>query len=113
MLTLSDADRKERILITEVDLEEKAVRNLFKKNGFEIAFPEEKKTGQSGDGMLKSIDNDWDMHVRFFHFHNGMTAIDAEVETSRKYIEHLTKPENWISVLREVWDILKQITDKI
>jgi hypothetical protein len=63
--------------------------------------------------MRKHLDDDWDMHVRFFNYHNGLTAIDAEVETSTKYLDHVTRPENWISVIREVWEILKQITNDI
>lgn len=47
------------------------------------------------------------MHVRFMQLHKGMIAIDGEVETSRKWVEHNTE-DNWISVIYEITNILKK-----
>lgn len=113
IITLNPTDNKERVLITEVTLNEKSLRDTFSHNGFEnVLIMEEIKQYQIGSGMRKHLSNDWDMHVRFLKLHQGLIAIDAEVETNMNYLEHITK-ENWCSVVYEVWEVIKQLTTKI
>lgn len=111
-MTLSSEDNKNRVLVLETTVEESILREAFSRNGFKETSVEVVKEYQNGNGMLKHLSYDWDMHIRFLHMHEGLIAIDAEVETSREYIEHVTK-ENWISVIYEVWAILEQATDKV
>ena len=112
-LTLTLQDNKERQLITEVNLKEVQLRNIFSQNGFEnIRIMEEIKSNQIGCGMRKHIDKDWDIHVRFLNLHERLVSIDAEVETNMEYVEHVTT-ENWVSVLSEIWDIIRSITNGI
>lgn len=112
-ITLNSNDNKERPLITEVALSEKSLRDAFSKNGFEsVLIMEEVKQQQIGSGMRKHLSTDWDMHVRFLNLHQGLIAIDAEVETNMNYVEHLTT-DNWVSVIYEVWEVIKQLTNQI
>ncbi len=113
VIDLTFDDNKNRSLITEVEIGEKALRQGFTTHAFEeVLVMEEVKKDQIGNGMRKHLNKDWDMHVRFLHLHDGFIAIDAEVETNMEYVEHVTK-NNWISVLNEVWEIVTEITKKI
>lgn len=113
LITLNSNDNKERSLITEVSVNEKSLRDAFSHNGFEnVLIMEEVKQHQIGSGMRKHLSNDWDMHIRFLNLHQGLVAIDAEVETNMNYVEHITT-DNWISVIYEVWEVIKQLTNQI
>lgn len=113
ILRLSNTDNKNRVLITEVKNDEKTLRGVFSKNGFEeILIMEEVKPMQIGNGMRKHLDTCWDMHVRFLRLHDNMIAIDAEIETHIGYVEHATSG-NWISVIYEAWIVLKEVTNEI
>ena len=109
---LTYQDNKNRILLLETTARESVLRDAFSQKGFKNTSVEVVKEHQNGDGMLKHLNKDWDMHVRFLHIHEGLIAVDAEVETSREYVEHITK-DNWISVIYEVWEIVEQVTSKI
>lgn len=104
-LTLDD--NKDRVLITETDTNVDQLQDIFKKEGFNQTSIEFKKPNQIGDGFLKNLSDDWDIHVRFIELHKGLVAIDGEVETSRKWLEHNTK-DNWISIIYEITTILKK-----
>lgn len=104
---LTITDNRDRILITETDASVEQLQHIFQKEGFNETSIEYKKPHQIGNGFLKTLSDDWDMHVRFMQLHNGLIAIDGEVETSRKWVEHNTK-DNWISVIYEVTNILKK-----
>ena len=94
-------------MITETDASVAQLQKVFQNEGFSETSIEYKKPYQIGNGFLKTLSDDWDMHVRFMQLHDGLIAIDGEVETSRKWIEHNTK-DNWISVIYEVSDILRK-----
>lgn len=104
-LTLDD--NHDRTLITEVKTSPDELRRIFGQEGFAETSIEIKKPGQIGNGVLKNLTNDWDMHVRFLNIHDGLVAIDGEVETSRKWVEHNTG-DNWISVIYEITGILQK-----
>ncbi len=104
---LSLDDNKKRVLITETDTSVDKLQSIFEKEGFNETIIEIKKPNQIGNGFLKNLSDDWDIHVRFIELHKGRVAIDGEVETSRKWVEHNTK-DNWISVIYEVTTILQK-----
>ncbi len=104
-LTLND--NQERVLITETRSNINELRDIFRNEGFNDTTVEEKKPFQTGQGVLKRISDDWDMHIRFLSLHDGLIAIDGEVETSRKWVEHNTA-NNWISVIYEITNILQK-----
>jgi len=113
VITLNSNDNKERTLLTEVKVDEKLLRDAFSRNGFEsVVIMEEVKQHQIGSGMRKHLSSDWDMHIRFLSLHQGLIAIDAEVETNIDYLEHITT-DNWISVIYEIWEVVKQLTNQI
>lgn len=107
-LTLTEADNKSRTLITETDSTIGTLSKMFKKEGFEQSPFEVKKPGQLCDGFRKTLSKEWDMHVRLIKINTGKIAIDAEVEISTEYLQHLTKSEYWISELFKVHDILEK-----
>lgn len=104
-LTLDD--NRERVLITEVRNSPEELKQIFGQEGFAETSIEIKKPGQIGNGVLKNLSDEWDMHVRFLNIHDGLVAIDGEVETSRKWVEHNTG-DNWISVIYEITGILQK-----
>ena len=103
---LTMTDNQERVLITETNASLETLQEIFQKEGFGETKIEYKKTHQVGNGFLKNLTDDWDMHIRFIQLHKGRIAIDGEVETSRKWVEHNTE-DNWISVIYEITNILK------
>ena len=104
---LTIEDNQQRVLITETDASIEQLQKAFQKEGFSETSIEYKKSYQVGNGFLRTLSDDWDMHIRFMQLHDGLIAIDGEVETSRKWVEHNTK-DNWISVIYEVTNILKK-----
>jgi len=104
--SLNFDDNQNRVLITETATSLQELKSIFAKEGFTETIVEEKKVNQIAQGLVKRLTTDWDMHVRFFQLHEGSIAIDAEVETSRQYLEHLNG--KWISVIYEVTNILKK-----
>lgn len=104
-LTLKD--NQERILITETSASLEKLQHVFCNEEFSETGVEYKKPHQIGNGFLKNLSDDWDMHIRFMEEHKGLIAIDGEVETSRKWVEHNTE-DNWISVIYEITNILQK-----
>ena len=104
--SLSFADNQNRVLITEANSSLEKLKSIFEKEGFTETIVEEKKINQVAQGLMNRLTKDWDMHVRFLQVHEGSVAIDAEVETSREYLDHLNG--KWISVIYEVTNILEK-----
>ena len=104
---LTMEDNQERVLITETNASLEKLQEVFQQEGFGETSVEYKKPHQIGNGFLKTLSEDWDMHIRFIQLHDGLIAIDGEVETSRKWVEHNTE-DNWISVIYEITNILKK-----
>ena len=105
--TLTVEDNQNRVLITETDLSLDRLRTIFGQEGFSNTMVEEKKPSQIGQGVLKHLTQEWDMHVRFLRIHQDLIAIDGEVETSREFLEHATEPI-WVSVIYEIAEILRK-----
>lgn len=106
--TITVDDNRERTLITETESDVDTLTKIFRDEGFNQTSIEEKKKLQLCDGFRKKISQEWDMHVRFLGIHSERIAIDAEVETSTEYLQHVTKPQHWISVIYEVQNILSK-----
>lgn len=74
--------------------------------GFKMVRLENKKPNQIGCGLAKRLSKPWEMHVRLFDMQQGLIAIQAEVEISRKYIQHIRSVR--APVIYEVEQILKK-----
>jgi len=109
-IQLSVNDNQNRVIITETDLALEQLRIIFEKEGFNQTILEEKKPNQIAQGLMKKLTEDWDMHVRFLQFHRGLVAVDAEVETSREYLDHIGG--RWVSVVYEVINIFQKYGTK-
>ena len=73
--------------------------------GFKAVKLENKKPNQIGCGLAKKLAKPWEMHVRLFDV-QGLIAIQAEVEISRKYIQHIRSVR--APVIYEIESILKK-----
>ena len=73
--------------------------------GFKAVKLENKKPNQIGCGLAKKLAKPWEMHVRLFDV-QGLIAIQAEVEISRKYIQHIRSVRG--PVIYEIESILKK-----
>src|ERR671932_422388 len=67
---------------------------------------ENKKPTQIGSGFTKKLTKPWEMHVRLLDMQQGLIAIQAEVEISRKYIQHIRSVR--APVIYEIESILKK-----
>lgn len=72
-----------------VKVKKDEVINTLLSEGFRLVKLENKKPNQLGCGLAKKLAKPWEMHVRLFDVEQGMIAIQAEVEISRRYIQHI------------------------
>ena len=62
---------------------------IFSKEGFTKVKFEHKQPSQIGNGLSLKLKKPWEMHVRLVEMKKGLVAIQAEVEVSRDYLQHL------------------------
>ena len=62
---------------------------IFSHEGFTHVKFEHKQTTQIGNGLSLKLKKPWEMHVRLLEMKKGLVAIQAEVEVSRDYLQHL------------------------
>ena len=62
---------------------------IFSKEGFTHVKFEHKIPSQIGSGLSLKMKKPWEMHVRLLEMKKGIIAIQAEVEVSRDYLQHL------------------------
>ena len=74
--------------------------------GFKRVKLENRKPTQIGHGFSKRLTKPWEMHVRLLEMQQGLIAIHAEVEVSRKYIQHIRSVR--CPVIYEIESILKK-----
>ena len=74
--------------------------------GFRRVKLENRKPTQIGHGFAKRLAKPWEMHVRLLEMQQGLIAIQAEVEISRKYIQHIRSVRS--PVIYEIESILKK-----
>ncbi len=79
---------------------------IFSKEGFTHVKFEHKLPSQIGHGLSLRLKKPWEMHVRLLEMKKGLVAIQAEVEVSRDYLQHLFCQRT--PVLYEVATLLKK-----
>ena len=67
----------------------KEMYDVLIKEGFTKVKFEHKQEAQIGDGLSLKLKKPWEMHLRLFDRKNGEVGIEAEVEVSRDYLQHL------------------------
>src|ERR687884_696000 len=81
--------------------------NTLITEGFKRVKFENRKPTQIGSGFAKMLIKPWELHVRLLDLHQqGLIAIQAEVEISRKYIQHIRSVR--APVIYEIETILKK-----
>jgi hypothetical protein len=107
---IQDFIRKEEIELDHLSLmvktrKDEIVRMLISE-GFKSVRFENRKPLQIGSGFSKKLGKPWEMHVRLLEFQHGLIAIQAEVEISRKYIQHIRSAR--VPVIYEIESILEK-----
>ena len=62
---------------------------IFSNEGFTHVKFEHRQPLQIGHGLSLKLKKPWEMHVRLLEMKKGLVAIQAEVEVSRDYLQHL------------------------
>ena len=107
---LKEFIRREEIELDHLSLmvktkKDEIIRMLISE-GFSAVKLENKKPTQIGSGFSKRLSKPWEMHVRLLEMSQGLIAIQAEVEISRKYIQHIRSVR--APVIYEVESLLKK-----
>ena len=84
------------------------IQKIFAQEGASKVKFEHKQPFQIGDGLSLKLKKPWEMHIRLFDIKKGMVAIQAEVEISRDYLQHLFSQRT--PVVYEIETILKNLT---
>src|SRR5919199_2485025 len=84
---------------------EEIIKTLITEGFRRVKF-ENKKPMQIGSGFTKRLCKPWEMHVRLLDLQQGLIAIQAEVEISRKYVQHIRSVR--APVIYELESILKK-----
>ncbi|MGH9993311.1 MAG: hypothetical protein ACREAZ_11860 [Nitrososphaera sp.] len=105
-----DFIRREEIELDHLSLmvrikKDEIVRTLVQE-GFRRVKLENRKPSQIGHGFAKRLTKPWEMHVRLLEMNQGLIAIQAEVEISRRYIQHIRSVR--APVIYEIESILKK-----
>ena len=107
---LQDFIRKEEIELNHLGLTVKIKRdeiiNALVSEGFKRVKLENRKPTQIGHGFSKKLIRPWEIHVRLLEMQQGLIAIQAEVEISRRYIQHIRSVR--APVIYEIESILKK-----
>ena len=107
---LQDFIRKEEVeldhLCLMVKIKRDEIINALISEGFKGVKLENKKPTQIGHGFSKRLVKPWEIHVRLFEMQQGLIAIQAEVEISRRYIQHIRSVR--APVIYEIESILEK-----
>ena len=102
--------RREEIQLDQLSLMVKTKKDEIVKalmlEGFKLVKLENRKPTQIGHGFSKRLTKPWEMHVRLLEMQQGLIAIQAEVEISRRYIQHIRSVRS--PVIYEIESILKK-----
>jgi len=79
---------------------------IFSSEGFTKVKFEHKKPSQIGHGFSLKLKKPWELHVRLVDMKKGLIAIQAEVEVSRDYFQHLFSQNT--PVIYEIEEMLKK-----
>jgi len=101
---------KEEIELNQLSLMVKIKRDeiitALISEGFKRVKLENRKPTQIGHGFSKKLVSPWEIHVRLLQMQQGLIAIQAEVEISRRYIQHIRSVR--APVIYEIESILKK-----
>ena len=87
-VTINNKDGLEQLsLVVKKNVDE--LLKIFSKEGFTKVKFEHKGSTQIGHGLSLKLKKPWEMHVRLCDMKKGLVAIQAEVEVSRDYLQHL------------------------
>jgi hypothetical protein len=89
-----------------VKIKRDEIINALISEGFKGVKLENKKPTQIGHGFSKRLVKPWEIHVRLFEMQQGLIAIQAEVEISRRYIQHIRSVR--APVIYEIESILEK-----
>ena len=107
---LQDFIHKEEIELNQLCLMVKIRRDeiitALISEGFKSVKLENRKPTQIGHGFSKKLVSPWEIHVRLLQMQQGLIAIQAEVEISRRYIQHIRSVR--APVIYEIESILKK-----
>ena len=107
---LQDFIHKEEIELDHLSLMVKTKKdeiiNALMSEGFKGVKLENRKPTQIGQGFSKKLTKPWEIHVRLLEMQKGLIAIHAEVEISRRYIQHIRSVRS--PVIYEIESILKK-----
>ncbi len=107
---LKDFIHKEEIELNQLSLMVKIKRDeiitALTSEGFKRVKLENRKPTQIGHGFSKKLVSPWEIHVRLLQMQQGLIAIQAEVEISRRYIQHIRSVR--APVIYEIESILKK-----
>jgi hypothetical protein len=107
---LQDFIHKEEIELNQLSLMVKIRRDevitALISEGFKRVKLENRKPTQIGHGFSKKLVSPWEIHVRLLQMQQGLIAIQAEVEISRRYIQHIRSVR--APVIYEIESILKK-----
>jgi hypothetical protein len=93
-------------LCLTVKIKRDEIINTLISEGFKRVKLENRKPTQIGHGFSKKLIRPWEIHVRLLEMQQGLIAIQAEVEISRRYIQHIRSVR--APVIYEVESILKK-----
>ena len=79
---------------------------IFSNEGFTKVKFEHRSSTQIGHGFSLKLKKPWEMHVRLYDMKKGLIAIQAEVEVSRDYLQHLFCQRT--PILYEMEELLKK-----
>ena len=107
---LQDFIRKEEIeldhLCLMVQIKRDEIITALISEGCKRVKLENRKPTQIGHGFSKKLIRPWEIHVRLLEMQQGLIAIQAEVEISRRYIQHIRSVR--APVIYEIETILKK-----
>jgi hypothetical protein len=107
---LQDFIHKEEIELNQLSLMVKIKRDeiitALISEGFKRVKLENRKPTQIGHGFSKKLVSPWEIHVRLLQMQQDLIAIQAEVEISRRYIQHIRSVR--APVIYEIESILKK-----
>ena len=79
---------------------------IFSNEGFTKVKFEHKMPFQIGNGLSLKLKKPWEMHVRLLDMKKGLVVIQAEVEVSRDYLQHLFSQRT--PVIYEIESLLRK-----
>src|SRR5687768_6250881 len=107
---LQDFIRREEIelnhLCLMVQIKRDEIITALISEGFKRVKLENRKPTQIGHGFSKKLITPWEIHVRLLEMQQGLIAIHAEVEISRRYIQHIRSVRS--PVIYEIESILQK-----